>query len=148
MSVRLAPRRGAVTLEYAVVVPLFFFLVLAMVVGGLGVFQSNQIGWLTWEAARWAAVHGGQYAQDTGQPAASPSDVYNNVILPQSSLLDPSKLTYSVTWDDPGEMPTYLDSNNNPQTNRVHVTISYQWLPTMLLGGMTLSSTAEMELYN
>jgi hypothetical protein len=139
-------RPGGVSLEYAVVVPLFVFFVTAMVVGGLGAFRANEVGWLAQEAARWAAVRGGQYAQDTGQPAATPGDVYQNVILAESTLLDPSALTYSVAWDDPGKMPSYLDANNNVHTNRVTVTITYQWIPELYLGGLTISRTAQMEV--
>jgi Flp pilus assembly protein TadG len=147
---RLPPscRRGAVALEYALVVPVFLFLVLAMMVGGLGVFRNNEVACLTREAARWAAVRGGQYALDTGEPAATPETVYQNAILARAVLLDTSKLAYSITWDDPGQMPTYLDANGNPHTNRVHVTLSYKWLPELFLGRATFQSTTEMEVYN
>jgi hypothetical protein len=139
-------RRAAVSLEYVLVLPIFVFFIQAMVVGGLGVFRANEVGWLAQESARWASVRGGQYSLDTGQPAATPNDVYQNVILPRSSLLDSTALNYSVTWDDSSKLPSYLDANNKVHTNRVTVTITYQWIPELFLGGLTITRTAQMEV--
>jgi Flp pilus assembly protein TadG len=146
MRVNTLCRRGALALEYALVLPVFLFLVLALIVGGLGVYRANEVGWLAQECARWASVHGGEYSEDTGLPAATPADVYQNVILAEATLLDLSALGYSVTWDDPGKMPTYLDANNYARTNRVTVTITYRWVPEMFLGGVTLRNTAQREV--
>jgi hypothetical protein len=43
-------------------------------------------------------------------------------------------------------MPSYLDSKNAVHTNRVTVTITYQWIPEKYLGGVTFKSTAQLEV--
>src|SRR2546421_3371267 len=93
------PRRAASLVEFAIVAPLAFLLLLGLVIGGLGIFRYQQVAFLSREATRWASVHGAKYAQDTGQPAATPADVYQQVIVREATALDLSRLTYSVTWD-------------------------------------------------
>jgi hypothetical protein len=143
-------RRSAATLaETAIVLNATMFLLIGLIVIGLGVFRYQQVAAVAREAARWASVHGGQYAQDTGQPIATPRSVYNAAILPMSSGLDPNSLTYTVSWDDPSEMPlVYNGSSSAWKSNAVKVTISYQWIPEATFGGLisgkTFTSTSEM----
>ena len=85
-------RRGATLVESAFVLSVLFFLLLAVVVGGYGVLRYQQLALLAREGARYAAVHGGQYAQETGNPAATADDVYKNAILPYAVNLDPANL--------------------------------------------------------
>src|SRR3954470_23328755 len=92
-------RRGTTTVEFAITCPIAFFLIFAIIVGGLGVFRYQQVAAAAREGARWASVHGGWYAEDTKKPAATASDVYTNAILPAANALNPSRLTYSVTWN-------------------------------------------------
>src|SRR5689334_21523040 len=86
-------RRGTTTIEFAFTCPIAFFLIFAIIVGGLGVFRYQQVAAAAREGARYASVHGGWYQEDTGKPAATPSDVYTNAILPAANALDPSHLT-------------------------------------------------------
>jgi Flp pilus assembly protein TadG len=138
------PRRpGALAVEYALVFPIVFLLILGLVVGGLGVLRYQQVAALARDGARWAAVRGGDYEREQGQPAATPEDVHQQVTLARAVLMGPTGLSTNVTWDDPGKMPTYVDSSGQPHTNRVRVTVTYQWLPEALLGRRTLTSTAE-----
>jgi hypothetical protein len=44
-------------------------------------------------------------------------------------------LSYSVTWDDSGEMPTYT-LGGNTFTNHVTVTVNYGWTPEIFLQWM------------
>lgn len=141
-------RRGTTSVEFAVTCPIVFFLVLATIVGGLGVFRYQQTASLAREAARWASVHGGQYEIDTGKPAATPADIYENAIKPAATTLDLSKLSYEVTWNK-SNMP-YSVVNDNVQTpigNTVTVKLTYLWFPKLILVGpftLTSSSTAQM----
>jgi Flp pilus assembly protein TadG len=140
-------RKGFAASESLVVLPTLFFLIIATVVGGYGVFRYQQIAMLAREGARWASVHGGQYQQDTGNAAATPSDVYNNAIAPYATSLDLSQLTYSVSWNT-SNMP-YSVSNDyeKPTGNTVTVTINYKWFPEMyLVGPITLSSTSTVPM--
>lgn len=119
----------------------------ATIVGGLGVFRYQQTAELAREAARWASVHGGQYAEETGNPAATAQDVYDKAILPGAATLNLNRLSYQVTWDA-SNMP--LDANGSyatPRGNTVTVTVTYQWIPELYLAGpfsLTSTSTAQM----
>jgi Flp pilus assembly protein TadG len=140
-------RRGTTTVEFAITCPIVFFLVFAIIVGGLGVFRYQEVAALAREGARWASVHGGQYAKETKQPAATPADVYTNAIAPGAVGLDPSKLSYSVTWNR-NNMPLWAANDvERPTGNTVTVTVTYQWMPEMYLAGpitLTSTSTAQM----
>ena len=57
-----ARRRGATMVECAVVLPITFFLVFAIIVGGLGVFRYQQAATMARDGARYVCVHGSQYA--------------------------------------------------------------------------------------
>jgi Flp pilus assembly protein TadG len=142
------PRSGATLVETALVLGVTSSLVLGLVVVGLGVFRHQQTAAVAREAARWASVHGGLYAQETGQVAATPDSVKTQVIPRYSTGLDPNQIkVFDVTWDDASEMPTYFDAKNQVlKSNAVHVTIGYQWLPELLFGGIKLTSTSEMPM--
>ena len=146
-----APQRrsGALAVETAFVYPVFMLLLLGLLVGAAGVFRYSQLASLTREAARYASVHGGQYAQEMKVTAPTPADIYNNVVLPRAEGFDTSQLNYSITYNT-SNMPyhTTLDSNKNviPIQNTVTVTLTYQWLPEAFLGGVTLSSTSVMPM--
>jgi Flp pilus assembly protein TadG len=141
-------RRGATLVESALVLSVTLLLIVGLVVLGLGVFRYQQTAAVAREAARWASVHGGLYAQETGQPAATRDAVKNQVIPRYSTGLDPNSITsFTVTWDNASEMPIYYDSTNQVfKSNAVHVTISYQWIPEAFFGGVTLTSTSEMPI--
>jgi hypothetical protein len=89
-------------------------------------------------------VHGTQYANDTKNPAATPTDVYNQVIVPNATALDLTQMQCSVTWS-PTNSPYHTATVNGQQVkvaNTVTVTITYQWVPEAFLGGITLTSTS------
>lgn len=142
-------RRGTTMVEFGVIVTLLVFLIAGTVVMGLGVFRYLQLAHLAREAARYAIVHGTGYAQDTGNAAATSQSIYDNAILPNAAGLDLSALSYTVTWDQ-ANSADYASATSNPPgqpvANMVIVTVSYQWVPEGLFGGITLSSTSEMPM--
>lgn len=145
---RCTKRRGTTAVEFAVTCPIVFFLLLATITGGVGVFRYQQMAALAREGARWASVHGGQYAAETGLPAATAEDVYERAILPVATGLDLRYLTCQVAWNQ-SNMPSSLinDDFETPRANTVTVTVTYQWFPEVLLVGpitLTSSSTAQM----
>jgi Flp pilus assembly protein TadG len=151
MPVRRFPqrrRRGATMVESALVLSTALLLTLGVIIVGLGVYRYQQVASLTRVAARYASVHGGQFALDTGQSMATSQSIYDQVIKPGAIGLNLNKLTYSVTWDNANEMPLYLANvtTNQYLRNRVTVTISYQWVPEAYLKGITLTSTSVMEM--
>ncbi|SRR6266404_3724792 len=143
------PRRAATLVECAIVYPIVFFLVLAIVIGAMGVFRYQEVASLAREASRYASCHGGLYAKENNLPAASPSDIYNSVIVPRAVALDLKQLSYTVTWNT-NNYPyhTIVDSNGDilPVQNTVSVTLTYHWIPEAYLGGITLSSTSVMPM--
>lgn len=137
-------RRGAAALEFALTAPVAFIMIMAPMVGGLAVFQYQQVAYLTEEAARWASVHGTQYAQDTGNSAATETDVYNQVIAARAAGLNLKNVTYSVTWNTSNSPTHTVTVNGHTQTvaNTVTVTINYQWLPQFITSGGTFTCTS------
>jgi Flp pilus assembly protein TadG len=136
MLLRRQPARsGVAAVEFAFIAPVVLFFILALVIGAFGVFRYQQVASLAREGARYASVRGSKFQSSTGQPAATPADVYNNVILPKSVALRPDRLTYSVTWGP-----------DNKQGSTVEVRVTYQWIPEKYLGGITLSSTSRLPI--
>jgi Flp pilus assembly protein TadG len=146
-------RTGATAVEAAIVLPITFFLMLGLVVGGMGVFRYHELAFLAREGARYASVHGKTYeSENTGVTAATAQDVYEKAILPRAVSLDRSRLTYSVSWSDPEQKgyPTYFVDNDyeNPRITTVTVTVSYEWFPELYLAGpYTLRSTSTVPMF-
>ena len=134
-------RSGATVVECAFVYPAVFLVVLGLLVGAAGMFRYSQLASLTREAARYASVHGAEYAKEMKVTAPTPADIYNNVVLPMAVGLDTSQLSYSITYNTSNwPYHTTLDAQNNviPIQNSVTVTLTYQWVPEAFLGGVTL----------
>jgi hypothetical protein len=164
------PRRGTHVIECAVVYPITFFLVLATFIGGMGIFRYQEIAYLTREAARYASTHGGQYAKEFNQqivggtlPTVSKSYIVNNVVDPQVTWMDTTKLNVNITfntpngsydWDDVadngGRWPNtgaVISGTSYSVTDTVVVVVSYDWYPEMFLAGpITLSSKSVMPM--
>jgi Flp pilus assembly protein TadG len=139
-------RSGAAVVEMAIVLPVMLLLVFALIIGGMGIFRYQQVANLAREGARYASVHGTQYALETGNAAATPTDVYNNAILPQVIGLDLSQLNYSVTWNA-SNSPVNPTNFETPSGNTVTVKVTYTWIPEWFFIGpfnLTSSSTVPM----
>jgi Flp pilus assembly protein TadG len=107
-------RPGATLVECAFVYPVLFLLVLGMMVGAGGIFRYSQLASLAREGARYAVVHGGQYAQENNTTVPTPDDIFNNVIAPMAVGFDTTQMGYSITYDTTNSpYHTTFDSNNN-----------------------------------
>ncbi len=135
MTCRSQHRSGTTLLECAFVFPIFLLLAFGLLIGGLGVFRYQELSSLAREGARYASVHGYKYAQTTGNNAATPQEIYDQVIAPRAVGLDLSRLTYEVTWNP-----------DNQQGSTVTVRLTYNWLPEAFLGGMNLTGTSTMTI--
>jgi Flp pilus assembly protein TadG len=147
---RSAKRSGATLVECAIVYPVVFLLLLGMVVGAAGIFRYSQLASMAREGARYASVHGAQYAKENNVTPPTPADIFNNAITPMGTTFDPTQLNYSITYNtDNWPFHTTTDTSNNvvPIQNTVTVTLTYQWLPEAFLGGITLTSTSVMVMY-
>jgi Flp pilus assembly protein TadG len=126
-------RGGVTAVESAIVYPVVLLFTLGLMVGAAGIFRYQQVAALAREGSRWASVRGSQYAQDTGNAAATAQDVLNKVVLPAAVGLDSTKLSCNVTWNP---------DNTSPDST-VTVTVTYKWVPEAFLAGpITLSSTS------
>jgi Flp pilus assembly protein TadG len=144
------PRRGATAVEAAFVLPVALTFIIGMVVMGFLIYYYFQVASLAREGARYASVHGTQYAADTGNSAATAADVYNNAILPMAIGLKSTKLSYTVTWNT-SNSPTSYNPNSNPPgeplQNTVSVAVTYQWNPWLYIAGpINLTSTSTMPM--
>jgi Flp pilus assembly protein TadG len=140
-------RRGTTTVEFAIACPIVFFVIFATIVGGQGVFLYQATASLAREGARWASVHGSEYEEETGQPAATAADIYAKAIAPNAVGLDLARLTYTVTWDQDNMPLTVYEDEQAPEGNTVTVTVNYQWRPAMyLIGPFTLTSTSTAQM--
>jgi Flp pilus assembly protein TadG len=144
MRISSARRSGATTVECAIVFPVTFLLIVGLVVGAAGMFRYQEMSHLARQGARYASVHGTQWQKDTGLPAATPQDIYDNAIAPGAMGLDQTRLSYTVTWDrSNAQYHTDIVNGNIVATaNTVTVKVTYQWIPEAYLGGITLSSTS------
>jgi hypothetical protein len=161
-------RRGAHLVESAIVFGVTMVLVLGMVVCAIGVFRYQQTAHLAREAARYAAVHAGQYGKDNAAaitagtlPNVTSDYITKNVVKAKAIDMDSSLLSATINfnmssgsygWDDtannnsrwPYSQKT-ISGTTYSETNTVSVTVTYQWTPEWLLvGPITLSSTSVM----
>jgi Flp pilus assembly protein TadG len=123
-------RRGTTAVECAVVYPVVMFLTLGTVVMGLGIFRYEQLQALAREGARYASVHGPNYAAATGDAQASSSSVqtYLDGMAVGLNGLQCTSVSYSAT-----ALPC-----------TVSVTLSYTWRPEGLFLPMTWTPTSTM----
>ena len=141
-----ARRRAATLVEAGLAFSVMFLLTLGTVIFAMGIYYYQQVASLAREGARWASVHGAQYAADTGNAMATQSTIQSNAITPMAAGMDTSRLTTTVSWDYSSEVPTLDDSSGNVVTNYVTVTVSYSWNPPLYLNSMTLTSTSVMPM--
>ena len=144
------PRRGSSLVEAAIALPVALMFILGTCVIGLGIYRYQQVASLAREGARYASVHGTQYASDTGNSAATGASIRSNAILPMAIGLNPNNLTSSVTWNTTNS-PTSVNPNSTPPgwplQNTVSVTVTYQWTPELYISGpISLSSTSTMPM--
>ena len=92
--------RGQGIVEFALVGPLFFLMLIGTIEMGRLMWVNHELSSGTREGARWATVRGENF---TGSPI-SDSDV-QAIILERTSALDAARLGVVVTWSDPARPP-------------------------------------------
>ncbi len=96
-------RKGSSAVEAATVLPVVFFMLLALMIGGIGVFKYQEAAHLARITARFASVHGNQYTtQNATAIAAGTLPTVDKAYLTSYAksnvfTLDPSQLTVGVT---------------------------------------------------
>jgi Flp pilus assembly protein TadG len=142
-------RKGAVMVDNAIILLLLLMFIIGTIVGGLGVLRYQQIALLAREGARYASVRGTQFQADGKGAAATPTDVFDNAMLPLATGLDQQNLTYSVVWPN-GKTAVYADPTSippgQPKGATVEVTVNYKWIPEAFFGGTTMTSKSVMPM--
>jgi Flp pilus assembly protein TadG len=108
-------RHGAAAVEAAIVLPVALFLIYVIFCGTVMILVTDEVAMASREGARFASVHGAQYASSTHRPAATADDI-RNYVLAQGVSLDPSHMTVDVFW-----------TTSNRMGNYVTVEVRYQW---------------------
>jgi hypothetical protein len=144
----------------AVVLPVLLFLLLMLVVGGIGVFRYQQVACMAREGARWTSVRGSSWALDTSQTCPTQQDILQNAVLPMAVGMDASAVSVqadwidgqtgaATPWDSSRKTPVSVTNTNQGVTNRVRITVNYQWSPGVLIpGSINMSSVSELPLSN
>ncbi len=121
-------RSGAVMVEMAIVLQLLILLLIGLCVGELGAFRYHQVAALAHEGARWASVHGKEYAKQQNKAIATKEDILENVIKPRAVGLDLNKISHEVKW--------------NAECSLVTVTVQYTWTPEYFFSPRKFSCVA------
>ena len=159
-------RKGATLAESAIVFPLTFLLIFGLLTGGVATFRLNAVAHLAHEAARFASVHAGLYAQENTAgiskgtlPTVDAAYISKNVVIARAAGIDTANLTTTVSiitpngtfdWDNTAKtnnraLTTTITTKTTSTvvTNTVSVTVSYKWIPDIYwVGPITLKSTA------
>jgi hypothetical protein len=163
-------RRGAHLVETALIFSLVILLLAGMGVGAMGIFNYQEMAFLSREAARYASTHGGQYQQENAAaitantlPNVTDDYVTKNIVQARAVSLDTSQLTTTITFNMSGGSYDWDDTTDNGQrwpssaktvsgttyneTNTVSVTLTYQWYPVWFFSGhVPLTSTSVMPM--
>lgn len=92
------PRNGTHVVECALVYPFIFFLILSIIVGGLGVYRYQQMAFLSREASRFLATHGANYCKEN-QNSSQPSSPTGGTLSIAGGTLPGSKINGTYTVD-------------------------------------------------
>ena len=134
-------RRGATTVELAVVLLSLLTICLGMLDLGIGVFRYHIVSQAARQGARLAIVHGtlappqlAQWGPGTYSGKGDSSDPIPLAIAPYLAGLDPSQVDITVEW---------LDGDTDPDS-RVRVTASTTYTPalTFIFGSTTYAPKA------
>jgi len=169
-------RRSATMVETTIVLLLVMTVMIAGVIGGVGIMRYQIIATLAREATRAASVRGGQYRVDhgltetPGDTSTWSADLYSSGMARFSGMsnlvdvstlgLDTSQLTYACTWYPNNNVATsspwygkddnyatYVDTSGNVHANKMTVTVTYNWFPEALgWASIQLSSTSETQI--
>lgn len=115
-------RRGAVALEFALVIPVYAFAIMSTVVGGVRIYHIQQYSAMAKYLARKAIVHGesadklGPWGPATISGSFGDGSAVGNLMADKYNNSNPVSIYYRLTWPDGG--------NNGLRRDRVEVTIS------------------------
>jgi hypothetical protein len=135
--------RGQALVEAALVLPIFFFLLIGLIEGGRFVFYSHALNNAAREGARYAIIHG-ENAID-GDPTGPPHD-------PTGADVKQAIREAAVGFNDPDDIdiedPIY-DPVNNRRGSTVTVEVAYTYTPIIpVFGPITVEAEATLVINN
>jgi Flp pilus assembly protein TadG len=147
-------RHGVTLVEVAIIQPVCFTLLFAIFLGGILIFNYQEVAWLSREASRRVSVRGNQYSQQTGKASPTEAQILQNIILPLVSAMDTSKLTVQVflidgtsgtatAWDSSTKAVYVIQPDGSKVYNKVRVHIVYA---STLLGPTPINLDAVSEV--
>ena len=142
-------RTGAALVECALTLPVFFFVLFAMLDLGVAATRYNSLAEVARRIAREAVLHGSLAPTSTGtwgpeEFAGTVADSSDIVSVAQNMIptMDGSDVIVRVTWPD----------NDNSPRERVQVEVNYQHNPIVPgicpWGTLDLRSVATMQIVN
>ncbi|MGH2428018.1 MAG: TadE/TadG family type IV pilus assembly protein [Candidatus Limnocylindria bacterium] len=153
-SLRARRARGQALVEFALVAPIFFLLLIGLVEGGRYVFYSDMLNHATREGARYGIVHGSNSTDPTGPGSGDPTgeDVRNAVVDAAPGLasspgdfdaLEPCWRTGTLAPSDP------CPNTNNHRGTTIDVRAEYTYMPIVpLFGPITIRGESSLVINN
>jgi len=113
--------RGTAFVEFGLLAPIFFLVVVAIMDFGRMMWLSNTVEHAATEGARYAAVRGSNKA------TVATTQTITDFVQARAELIPPSDMNITVSW-------TPTDNNNPGSTVTVQVTYNYEYLLAGFLG--------------
>lgn len=100
-------RSGAAVVEAAVIVPVVLLILFGIISGAVLVFSADEVSNVAREGTRYGSVRGTTYAFETKRPPAT-ADEIKAFVKQQAVMLDPSRMTVTVTWQGTNRPGNYI----------------------------------------
>ena len=135
-------QRGQALAEFALVAPIFFLLLFAIIDFGRYVYYVQILNNAAREGARYAIVHGSLSLSPTGPPQDSTGAAVKQVVRDYAVgvIGDATVLTINATWNP-----------NNNRGNAVSVTVDYQFhsvIPIVPLPAIQIQGASTLVVNN
>jgi len=133
--------RGATLMEFALVLPLLFLLILSILDFGLFFFAQHTIQFATREGARLALV-GGTLTDASGNPLSREASIVKRIRDRAAVAVDPARVLIAIyplgdDYSAPADSSTRLDAGSPGSTMRVRVSYAYEFVTPALHEIMT-----------
>jgi Flp pilus assembly protein TadG len=138
----LHPRRlrGQTLVEFALIAPIFIFLLIGIIEGGRFVFYAEHLNNATREGARYQVVHGNRSADPTGPTSGDPTgEAVKQAVLDAAMVFQIDLADVALEWSP----------DNNRRGTTITVRASYEYAPIInLFGPITVEAESSLVINN